>query len=108
LLPKSFGFVALEAESMIAVEEAHNSVYKYCTISTGYSVTGHRACRILGKYVPGHSDFGSMFLSFGVPNKQFFAAAAPEFFLKRQLEYFRSEYLWSQVAMGEYLVEIVQ
>jgi hypothetical protein len=49
-----------------------------------------------------------MFLSFGVPNKQFFAPAAPELFPKRQLEYFRSEYLWSQVTMGEYLVEIIQ
>jgi hypothetical protein len=47
------------------------------------------------------------FLSFGVPNKQFFAPVVPEFFPKRQLEYFRSEYLWSQVTMGEYF-EIVQ
>jgi hypothetical protein len=63
---------------------------------------------ILGKYVPGHSNFGSMFLSFGLPNKQFFVPVAPEFFPKRQLEYFKSEYLWSQVTISEYFVEIVQ
>jgi hypothetical protein len=45
-------------------------------------------------------------LSFGVPNKQFFAPA--EFFPERQLKYFRSEYLWSQVTMGQYLVKIIQ
>ncbi|KAF8168792.1 hypothetical protein K438DRAFT_1774572 [Mycena galopus ATCC 62051] len=72
-------------------------------------VTGHRDHRTehLVKVVTSDRGFQSMFLSFFVPNREFFAPALPENFLKRQFKLFANEQLWSQVTTGEHLVEIV-
>ena len=45
--------------------------------------------------------------NFSVPNRQFFTPAPPDNFLKRQFELLANEQLWSQVTMGEHLVEML-